>query len=200
MSRQPNSSAISYALVANACAELIKQGDTPTLRKLREQLGIGSFSTLQPHYHRWQDEQRLSQKADTDLSDTFRQAALAEIGRTTATLEKKMTEDLWVEKERLREVQALLLECETQMGKLKEDFSTNQKAAEQKCLKLERELTIAAALAEDNAKREKDYQCQIEALRQEAQKAELKSAVSETKLIELEKQLNRYENAQKPVE
>ena len=86
------------------------------------------------------------------------------------------------------------MERETQMGKLKEDFSTKQKAAEQKCLKSERELTIATALAEDNAKREKEYQQQIETLRQEAQKAELKSAASETKLIELEKQLKRYEH------
>ena len=111
-----------------------------------------------------------------------------------------MTEDLGVEQERLREAQALLLECETKIEKLKEDSEANQKAAEQKCLKLERELTIATALAEDNAKREKEYQHQIESLRQEAQKSELKSAVSETKLIELEKQLNRYESSQKPVE
>ncbi len=200
MSRKSNEPAISYAAVVNACAELIKQGDKPSLRKLREQLGGGSLSTIHPHYHRWQDEQRHSQKADADLSDTFRQAVLAEIGRATATLEKNMTEDLGVEKERLREAQALLLECETKIEKLKEDSEANQKAAEQKCLKLERELTIAKALAEDNAKREKEYQHQIETLRQEAQKAELKSAVSETKLTELEKQLNRYASTQKPVE
>jgi len=200
MSRQPHSAAISYVAVANACVELINQGDKPSLRKLREHLGGGSLSTIHPHYHRWQDEQRLSQKTELDLSDTFRQAVLAEIGRATEVLEKKMTEDLGLEKERLAEAQALLLECETQMEKLKEDSEANQKAAEQKRLKLERELTIATALAEYNAKREKEYQQQIETLRQEAQKAELKSAVSETKLIELEKQLNRYENAQKPVE
>ena len=146
MSRKSNEPAISYAAVVNACAELIKQGDKPSLRKLREQLGGGSLSTIHPHYHRWQDEQRHSQKADADLSDTFRQAVLAEIGRATATLEKNMTEDLGVEK------------------------------------------------------REKEYQHQIETLRQEAQKAELKSAVSETKLTELEKQLNRYASTQKPVE
>ena len=200
MGRQLNSSAISYAAVADACAELIKQGEKPSVIKLREHLGIGSFSTIYPHYHRWQDEQRLSQKVDTDLSETFRQAALAEIGRATATLEQKMNEELGLEKERLREAQNLLLTCETQMEKLKEDFAAVQSALEQKCLRLERELTIATALAEDNAKREKEYQHQVETLRQEAQKAELKSAVSETKLVELEKQLNRYANMHKPVE
>ena len=71
MSRQPNSATISYTAIANACAELIKQGDKPSLRKLREQLGGGSLSTIHRHYHRWQDEQRHSQKADAGLSDTL---------------------------------------------------------------------------------------------------------------------------------
>lgn len=188
MSRQPNSSAISYAAVADACAELIKQSEKPSVIKLREHLGIGSFSTIYPHYHRWQDEQRLSQKVDMDLSAAFRQAALAEIGRATATLEQKMNEDLGFEKERLREAKNLLLECETQMEKLQEDSEANQKAAECERLRLAKELTIATALAEDNAKREKDYQRQIEILRQEVRQAELKAAVADTKLSELEKQ------------
>lgn len=200
MSRQPNSSAISYALVANACVELIQQGNTPSVRKLRAHLGIGSFSTLQPHYHRWQDEQRLSQKVEADLSPAFRQVFLAKIGRATEALEKKMTEDLGLEKERLAEAQNLLLECESQMEELKNSSEANHKAAEQNRLKLEREVITATALTEDHAKREKEYQHQIENLRQELRQAELKAAVSETKLIELEKQLNRYENVQKPVE
>ncbi len=89
VSRKTNLSAISYTLVANACAELIQQGDRLNIRKVRERLGARSFSTLNPLYHRWQDEQRLSQKVEADLSDAFRQAVLAEIGRATATLEKK---------------------------------------------------------------------------------------------------------------
>lgn len=68
------------------------------------------------------------------------------------------------------------------------------------CPILEKELTIAMALAEDKAKREKAYQHQIETLRQEVRQAELKAAVSETKLSELEKQLNRHENSRQPVE
>lgn len=200
MSRQPHSSAISYALVANACVELIQQGDTPSLRKLRAHLGVGSFSTLQPLYHRWQDEQRLSQKTEVDLSPAFRQAVLAEIGRATEVLEKKMTEDLGLEKERLTEAQNLLLECETQLEKLKSASEASHKAAEQNRLALEREVIAATALVEDHAKREKEYQCQIESLRQELRQAELNSAVSETKLSGLQKQLNRFENTQKPVE
>jgi DNA repair exonuclease SbcCD ATPase subunit len=200
MSRQPHSSAISYALVANACAELIQQGDSPSVRKLRAHLGGGSFSTLQPHYHRWQDEQRLSQKSEVDLSPAFKQAVLAEIGRATEALEKKTTEDLGLEKERLAEAQSLLLECETQMEKLKSTSEATHKAAEQNRLKLEREVIRATALTEDHLKREKDYQRQIEALRQELRQAELKAAVAETQLAELQKQLSRFEKTQKPVE
>ena len=129
----------------------------------------------------------MAQKADMDLSDTFRKAVLAEIGRATAALEKKMTEGLGFEKERLREAQNLLLECETQIEKLKEDLMTSQGLAEQKRLKLEKALTIATALAEDNARREKECQRQIEALRQEVRQAELKAAISETKREVLEK-------------
>jgi DNA repair exonuclease SbcCD ATPase subunit len=200
MSPQSHSSAISYALVANACAELIQQGDSPSVRKLRAHLGAGSFSTLQSHYHRWQDEQRLSQKSEGDLSPAFRQAVLAEIGRATATLAQKMNEDLGLEKERLVEAQNLLLECETQMEKLKETSEATHKAAEQNRLRLEREVIRATALNEDHARREKEYQRQIEILRQDVRQAELKSAVSETQLAELQKQLNRFENSQKPVE
>ncbi|HRA42748.1 MAG TPA: DNA-binding protein [Gammaproteobacteria bacterium] len=200
MSLQPNSSVISYAVVASACAELIQQGDSPSVRKLRAHLGGGSFSTLQPHYHRWQDEQRLSQKTEMDLSPAFRQAVLAEIGRATEVLEKKMTEDLGLEQERLAEAQNLLLECESQMEKLKNASEAKHEAAEQNRLKLEREVIRATALSDDQAKREREYQGQIEALRQELRQAELKAAVSETQLAALQKQLNRFEGTQKPVE
>lgn len=192
MSRQPNPS-LNYAAVANACAELINRSETPTLKKLRGQLGGGSFSDIHPHYHRWQDEQRLAKKVNTEPSEALRQAVLAEIGRTTATLEKKSAENLEIEKERLRELKNLLLECETQTERLRADFEDKQRDFEQKCLKLEKELSIAAALVEDDAKRKKEYQRQIEALREEAKQAELKAAVSESKREEMEKQFNRLE-------
>lgn len=69
-----------------------------------------------------------------------------------------MSEDVRLEKERLCEPQSLLLACETQVEKLKADFELHQKTREQERLKLEKALTIANALAEDNRKREKAYQ------------------------------------------
>ncbi len=197
MSRQPNQSAITYASVVDAFGELIKQGDKPTLRKLREHIGGGSYSTLYPLYHRWQEEQSLAPQVDADLSDAFRKAALAEIGLATATLEQKFTEQLDTEKARLKEAQSLLAECETQIQELKEDMGINQRTAEHKLLKLERELAAANALVEDGAKREASCQSQVDTLRQEVHQAELKAAVSETQLKELEKQNHRLEQAAK---
>lgn len=47
---------IQYADVHRAIDELIARGDTPSVQRIREILGTGSFTTISEHFRQWRDE------------------------------------------------------------------------------------------------------------------------------------------------
>ncbi|GAA3908821.1 hypothetical protein GCM10022228_19240 [Halomonas cibimaris] len=49
-------SGIQYADVRRAIDELIARGDNPSVQRIREVLGTGSFTTISDHVRRWRDE------------------------------------------------------------------------------------------------------------------------------------------------
>src|SRR5438874_1802654 len=93
---------IDYPTIAQHCAELIAQGDKPSIRKLHQRLG-GSFSTLSEGYQLWRSEQTLiTQGEGGDLSEAFYQAVLAEKGRATEALRRNLTQQLLTEQAQVK--------------------------------------------------------------------------------------------------
>src|SRR5579872_5481621 len=92
---RPNT--LDYPTVAKTCHQLIAEGEHPSIRKIYQRTG-GSFSTLSAFYQRWQEEQTLASKVDLELSEPFRQAALAEFARVTETLRQTLEGQLKAEK------------------------------------------------------------------------------------------------------
>lgn len=183
---------ITYPILAQHCAELIAQGEQPSVRKLHQRLG-GSFSTLSELYQHWRSEQVLAAQTEGDLSESFHQAVLAEIGRATEVLRQNLTQQLVAERAQLKETQGLLAELEAKNEELIRQFDELQQSSEQTKLGLEKALAAARALVEDSQQRQAAYQQEIEALRNQAHAAELKVAISETRCQELLKQNERLE-------
>lgn len=135
----------------------------------------------------------MAAQAEGDLSEPFRQAALAEIGRATEALRQNLTQQLVAEKTQFKEAQGLLTELEAKNEQLTQQLDELQQTTEQSQLRLEKALAAANALVEDSQQRQTACQQQIEAFRNQAHAAELKVAISETRCQELLKQNERLE-------
>ncbi|GAB2711683.1 DNA-binding protein [Halomonas garicola] len=54
---------IQYADVRRAIDELIARGDNPSVQRIREVLGTGSFTTISEHFRYWRDEREKNRDA-----------------------------------------------------------------------------------------------------------------------------------------
>lgn len=103
-------SSITYEQVAEAAAKLAANGETPSVRRLREALGTGSNATIQTHLHHWQDQQRALPQPAIAASESFTRALASELARvrtealaeTAEALEQANTARLAAEAEAAR--------------------------------------------------------------------------------------------------
>lgn len=75
--------------IFNICNQLAEQGTKPTLVRVRNELGGGSFSTINPFLREWKEDRRMS---DTrEVSDLRNEIAI--IGQKATTLMWKTADD-----------------------------------------------------------------------------------------------------------
>ena len=103
---------IKYEEVVEAVLQLQKQGDNPTIQRIREWLGTGSFTTISEHLRQWRENQKNStplQQEGFDLPSNL----------------VKLTQELW---------QQACLEADEKMQAYQQqaDAQVNQAIAEQK--------------------------------------------------------------------
>ena len=103
---------IKYEEVVEAVLQLQKQGDNPTIQRIREWLGTGSFTTISEHLRQWRENQKNStplQQEGFDLPSNL----------------MKLTQELW---------QQACLEADEKMQVYQQqaDAQVNQAIAEQK--------------------------------------------------------------------
>ncbi len=103
---------IKYEEVVEAVLQLQKQGDNPTIQRIREWLGTGSFTTISEHLRQWRENQKNStplQQEGFDLPSNL----------------VKLTQELW---------QQACLEADEKMQVYQQqaDAQVNQAIAEQK--------------------------------------------------------------------
>ena len=185
---------VNYQAIAETCSTLLNAGDRPTVKKIREKMGSGSYSTISVLFSRWQEQQALSKTVDDEISDILRQALLAEFGRIIVTNKQKFTEQLITVNTQLKEAQDLLADYENQIDTLRQEIIAINKSVEQQRIKLEKQLSAVESRNQDYEKWEKSSLPQIEtlrgkidALREEKYQAELNAARAETECKELQK-------------
>jgi paraquat-inducible protein B len=195
-------SAFGYDKVAEICRKLIEQGETPTLRSVRDGVGIGSMSTISKYLHQWQKEYALSTTVDDDLSAEFRQAVLAECARKLNTVKARLQAKIDEHEAQISELQEILGTAETKLDELTNELEKTKKEYEHKYLEYERKLSAATEQVivrteyahEITHKTDKELaQLREELLRmQEARhQADIKAATAEARNAELEKQLRK---------
>jgi chromosome segregation ATPase len=190
---------LSYPLVSKICLALIASGETPTVKKIQKQSG-GSFSTVGKYYQQWQQEQSLAAKTETELSEPFRQAILAEFSRVSDRVEEGLKRQLADTQVQLKEAQEIIAEYESKVEHISQAFEDYQAQAEERGLRLEKELSATQALLEATKQREAACMAQFEALRQQCHQSALQAASLEAKLAEIEKYNHRLESELKTLQ
>jgi predicted RNase H-like nuclease (RuvC/YqgF family) len=146
------------------CAELQKSGVKPTLERVREALGGGSFSTINPILKEWKEQQSSHDQPALELPPEAVQAA-ALIWKIATDKSTELTNSL------KHEFEALLKEAVTE---------------KEEALKEVLNLELAAA----NLTAEKQSQAeQINALTVQVQKQQLALDASEGKAAELKEEM-----------
>lgn len=76
---------ITYEDVTAACEHLNSEGQAPTVRRLRAELGGGSNTTLLTHLNRWQQQRRAALQTDTHLPAKVVEALNRALAETSAS-------------------------------------------------------------------------------------------------------------------
>lgn len=79
---KPGRQGVSFEAVAGAADKILLEGGTPTLRGIRERLGVGSLGTIQAHLKAWKDGRApAATPASLALPEGLQAALLGEIER-----------------------------------------------------------------------------------------------------------------------
>ncbi|MDY0270580.1 DNA-binding protein [Trichloromonas sp.] len=193
-----------YEIVAEICRKLDQQGKDPSYGLVAAELpGNPSKGTILKHIRAYKDRRDLAATVDSGLSDSFMQAAKAEIAghltRTTEALEKKVQEANQAADEALAELD----KSETRVEALEEELKTEKKDGENYRQEAEKKEAVALQKIQDLEKRiqeleqERDQLIKAgEASRTEAAKAQMQveradraAALAEEKMKVLEEKL-----------
>lgn len=195
---KPGRQGVSFEAVAAVAEKIAAEGGTPTLRGIRERLGVGSLGTIQAHLKAWKDGRApATTPADVRLPEGLQAALLTEIDRQVrqgkAGLEANLAE-VRRERDELAEENARL---EGVIAELREELdSVKEHAARMD----EQAKSHADLQQEETAKREKaERECQATRVGEQAAQARLEQAARE---IEFYKQREKTasDDARKAIE
>lgn len=170
---------LSYEAVETAATNLVKSGETPTLRAVRDALGGGSMTSIQPLLKKWSDTQApKASAASFEVPARLRDALAAEFARVAA--------DARVESE------AKLLQAEADITGLAADGQRAEEELESAREELTRITTERDTLAGKNSEQSDE----IERLKSELARAREETDDTRQKLARAEIRLEALEGLQ----
>ena len=140
-------------------------------KALKEKIGEGFLWLGCALSQRRKENQSIARQTENDLPFTLKKAALSETKRATTALEKKIREEIGIEKKELLVVQNKLLEREAEIQALKKDLKISRNSVNEKSSQLEKAAVPAAALSHDKEKPEKKSQRQVKSSKQKSKKS-----------------------------
>ena len=178
-----------YEIVAEICRKLDQQGKDPSYGLVAAELpGNPSKGTILKHIRAYKDRRDLAATVDSGLSDSFMQAAKAEIAghltRTTEALEKKVQEANQAADEALAELD----KSETRVEALEEELKTEKEAGENYRQEAEKKEAVALQKIEGLEKR-------IQELEQERDQLIKAGEASRTEAAKAQMQVERADKA-----
>lgn len=143
---------ITYTDVASACAEILKLGEKPSIRRIHERIG-GSYSTISTFYRQWQQSTHEASLSDLSISESLKQALLSEFSKVSTLTKQQFSEKLANDQQQAQEAVDLLAEYEVKFNALTTELSAS--STENQALKISYEKQIAVLEEkESSAKRE----------------------------------------------
>lgn len=190
--------AFGYEKVAEICHKLVEQGETPTMRSVRDRVGAGSMSTILEYLNRWKRENELSYTVDDDLSAEFKQAVLAECARKLSSVKDRLQAQIDESETQITEMHEVLKALEEKADELIAELEKTKNESEARHLDYEKKLsaaneqvTLRAEYANQLAQKTDG---QLAELREELKKiqeakhqADIRAATAEARCAELEK-------------
>ncbi|OHV11919.1 DNA-binding protein [Kushneria phosphatilytica] len=175
---------VQYQDVQRAIETLIQRGDTPSVQRIREVLGTGSFTTISDHLREWRT--RREENRDTPLPQAIPerlqealyglwQQAQEEAHEALSFYRRQADEDIQQCREETRIAQRLAEDAEQRLQALGERFDANEARLEEKTTALARQESELAQLrsqCEDREQRLAMRDAQIEALSEERERQE----------------------------
>jgi len=168
-SAPPRKTGTSYAEIAAAADRLTANGERPTVRAVRAEIGGGSLATIQRHFTEWKGGRRAA-PVSAALSPELQRVILAEMERSSAAVRAELETEL---ADTQAERDALTAELERQG----ETLAASEERAEAQSAEVERQAGALALLergladAREQAAREREA---AEAARKAAALAELR--------------------------
>ena len=178
---------MTYEIFCEAVEKMQAQSEKISVRTVLSHTG-GSFSTVASYLKRWREEKAHAQEAlYVDISTNLRQAILSEVGKVVlenrAILEARL-------KEKTEELE------ETQEALQKQEKETQ--GYQEEVIVLRQRTAVLEELKAHQSHELKSLEKKLEERRQKEHEADKRATIAETRLIELERQLIKLEEARPP--
>ncbi len=174
---------ITYAVYVQAVSDLKAQGHAASVRVVQRTIG-GSHSTLLEYQRRLQADQALATTIQDTISDSCKQALLAEFGRMVQATREKLESELAQERQQIKEANELLREAESRIAALEIQYQSEKEHASEKILTLEKQLA-------GSHERITDQQHQLDKLEQQLKESITAQEFARTETAKSKLQLER---------
>ncbi len=180
-------STVTYSSVARAANTITESGESPTVEKVRRNLGSGSNSTIAPLLKRWKEENEFERAGNTLPTEVLGSVKhLHEQLKTRAQAQIEHAREEWdKEKQMITETMTNLRQQTTLLAREKEMLQEQKKEQEQMVDKLEKKLSLT----------QKDITStigQLEVAQYEIQEITKANVMLQERITQQEEEMDRY--------
>lgn len=168
---------IAYQSVSTVCETLQALGQTPSVRKVRDQMG-GSFSTISEYLTQWRLQTEQASSASHELSAALQKALLAEFSQIESQAHKANQSTIDTLSSDLADANKAVIDCEKVISEQKTKIHQLEEQARSDLLEHEKKAAAAESAIELLSAREAALTQKIEELTKETHAALVKEAVA----------------------
>jgi len=179
---------VDFQVVAAACADIVKQGEKPSIRAIHERTG-GSYSTIATFLRQWRQAQQAASMQDVAISEDLTRALLLEFNKITAKCKIAFSKQLETEKLQAEEHERLLANAEANIAALTEQLEQERQGAQQQQIQREKQLADLSARLELNTQECRKQEHELIQLKERCFQQQLSSATNEERIRNLKEML-----------
>lgn len=173
MSKTPH---ITYTAVANACVEILKQGEQPSIRAIHARTG-GSYSTITAMFKQWKTATQAGSDAAVSFSDRFKDALRLEVNQITKTIREQLSRQAEQDQRLGHETSQLLAEYEQRIDELSHQLENLKSQCDDQRVAYERKLAVVTEQTHQAQAKLNHLQDQFTSVSESHQKCQIDLAI-----------------------